>query len=79
MKEHPTAAVPEDTQVDVGTTLSETEPLRPPEDIRVQIAAANKYKYAIWNDQVLVVDPAKKTAVDILHDYILRDYDKQKK
>jgi hypothetical protein len=70
--------VPADTQVDVGTTLPKTELLRPPEDIRVQIAAANKYKYAVWNDQVLVVDPAKKTVVDILHDYILRDYDKQK-
>lgn len=78
MKEHPTVAVPSDTQVDVGTTLPETELLRLPEDMRVQIAAANKYKYAIWNDQVLVVDPAKKTVVDILHDYILRDYDKQK-
>ena len=78
MKEHPTVAVPGDTQVDVGTTLLETELLRPPEDIRVQIVAANKYKYAVWNDQVLVVDPAKKTVVDILHDYILRDYDKQK-
>ena len=78
MKEHPTVAVPADTQVDVGTTLLETELLRPPEDIRVQIVAANKYKYAVWNDQVLVVDPAKKTVVDILHDYILRDYDKQK-
>jgi hypothetical protein len=58
--------------------LPETELMRPPEDIRVQIAVANKYKYAVWNDQVLVVDPAKKTVVDILHDYILRDYDKQK-
>jgi hypothetical protein len=78
MKEHPTVAVPSDTQVDVGTTLPETELLQSPEDMRVQIAAANKYKYAIWNDQVLVVDPAKKTVVDILHDYILRAYDKQK-
>jgi hypothetical protein len=47
MKEHPTVAVPADTQVDVGTTLQETELLRPPEDIRVQIAAANRYKYAV--------------------------------
>jgi hypothetical protein len=78
MKEHPKAAVPADTQVDVGTTLPEIELLRPSEDIKVQIAAANKYKYAVWNDQVLVVDPAKQTVVDILHDYILRDYDKRK-
>ena len=40
------------------------------------IAATNKYKYTIWNDQVLIVDPAKNTVDDILHDYILHDYDK---
>ena len=42
----------------------------------MQIAAANKYKYAVWNNQVLLVNPAKNTVADILHDYILQDYNK---
>jgi CubicO group peptidase (beta-lactamase class C family) len=79
MKEHRMAPLPFDTQVELGTILSEAAELYPlPENIRTQIAAANKYKYTVWHGQVLLVDPAKKTVVDILHDYILRDYDKQK-
>jgi hypothetical protein len=79
MKEHRRPALPVDLHVDVGTKLPETAELYSlPEDVRTQIAAANKYKYTVWNDQVLLVDPAKHTVADILHDYILRDYDKQK-
>ena len=79
MKEHCRPALPVDLHVDVGTKLPETTELYSlPEDVRTQIAGANKYKYTVWNDQVLLVDPAKYTVADILHDYILRDYDKQK-
>ena len=79
MKEHRMAALPFDTKVAVGVELPETSELYPlPEDVRTQIAAANKYKYTVWHDQVLLVDPAKKTVVDILRDYVLRDYDKTK-
>ena len=79
MKEHHTATLPFDTKVEVGTKLPETAEFYPlPDDVRAQITAADKYKYAVWNDQVLLVNPAKNTVADILHDYILRDYDKQK-
>ena len=49
-----------------------------PEDVLTQVAASNKYKYAVWNGQVLLVDRANKTVIDILHGDVLRDYDKPK-
>ena len=74
-KEHHTVPVPADRQIVVGTVLLDPAQLDPaPEDVRAQIPASNNYKYAVWNSQVLLVDPHKQEVVDILHDFILRDY-----
>jgi hypothetical protein len=72
------AALPVDTQVEVGGKLPATVELYPlPDDLLTEIAGASKYKYTVWNDQVLLVDPANMVVTDILHDYILRDYEKK--
>ena len=77
--EHRAVPLPIDTQVEVGRNLPETAELYPvPEAVLTQTGASNKYKYAVWNGQVLLIDPAKKTVVDILHGDVLRDYDKPK-
>lgn len=57
-----------DTQVGVGIKLPESAQLHPPPDsIRAQISAAQKYRYAIWANEVLLVDPTQRTVADILH------------
>lgn len=78
-KEHSTVPLPLGTQVEVGTKLPEATELYPvPDDVRTQIAASSNYEYAVWKHQVLLVDPAKRTVVDILHGDVLSDYDKPK-
>ncbi len=74
-KEGNKPAVALETAVDVGTILPEGSELYPlPENIQTQVAAGRKYKYAVWQKQVLLVDPTNKMVVDILRDYVLRDY-----
>ena len=41
---------------------------------QVVTAAANKYRYAVWHDQVLLVDAQDRTVADILRSYVLGDY-----
>jgi len=72
-------ALPLDIQVEVGGKLPATVELYPlPDDLLTEIAGARKYKYTVWNDQVLLVDPTNMVVADILHDYVLRDYEKKK-
>ncbi len=71
----PATPLPFDTRVEVGTKLPPSAELQPlPDDIRAHISAASKYEFAVWRDQVLLVDPAEKTVADILHGWVLRDY-----
>jgi Protein of unknown function (DUF1236) len=75
LKENRAATLPFDTQIALGGPLPEDARLDPlPDEVRNQIAAANKYRYTVWHDQVLLVDPRSKTVADILHDYVLRDF-----
>ena len=79
MQERRAAALPLDIQVEVGGKLPATVELYPlPDDLLTEIAGARKYKYTVWNDQVLLVDPTNMVVADILHDYVLRDYEKKK-
>jgi hypothetical protein len=74
-KEGRAAALPFDTQITIGGVVPNDARLDPlPEEVRDRIVAANKYRYTMWHDQVLLVDPRSKTVADILHDYVLRDY-----
>lgn len=74
MKESPATPVPVDMQVRIGTKLLDTAQVRPLPDAVRKISAAKNYKCAVWGSQVLLVDPTNMTVVDMLHDYILRDY-----
>ncbi len=68
------AAVPFDLEVGIGTILPDAIEIRPlPKPILDQIPEAKKYNYAVWREQVLLIDPAERRVADILHDYILRD------
>ncbi len=68
------AAVPFDLEVGIGTILPDAIEIRPlPKPILDQIPEAKKYNYAVWREQVLLIDPADRRVADILHDYILRD------
>jgi hypothetical protein len=74
-EQRPTAPLPFDMQIEVGTKLPQSAELHPlPEVIRAQISGASKYRFALWRDQVLLVDPADTTVADILHGFILQDY-----
>ncbi len=75
MRGMPTTSLPSDLQITVGTKLPQSAELHAlPDDVRARIALAGKYKYAIWRNQVLLVDPAESTVADILHGWVLRDY-----
>ncbi len=66
--------VPFDVQVGIGTILPETTEMGAlPAPIAAQIPGSAKYKYAVWHDQVLLIEPTGRRVADILHDYILRD------
>ena len=74
-EQSPTAPLPFDMQVEVGTKLPQSAELHPlPGAIRARILLASKYRFAIWRDHVLLVDPADRSVADILHGFILRDY-----
>ncbi len=73
-EQNPPPKVPFDVQVGIGTILPETAEMGAlPEPLAAQIPASAKYKYAVWHDQVLLIEPASRRVADILHDYILRD------
>jgi hypothetical protein len=56
------ATLPLDMQIAIGGPLPEDAQLDPlPDEVRNQIAGANKYRYTVWHDQVLLVDPHSKT------------------
>jgi hypothetical protein len=65
-REHNTVPVPSDRQIVVGSTLVDPAQLESaPEDVRTLIPASSNYKYAVWNNQVLLVEPNKQVVVDI--------------
>ena len=54
------AALPLEMQVEIGTKLPNSAQVQAlPEAARAQVPAAKNYKFAIWRDQVLLVDPNK--------------------
>ncbi len=74
-KQHSAAVLPFDAQVTVGGLLPDGAPIVSlPDSIRMQIPAATRYEYAVWHDQVLLVDPTNRRIADILHDYVLRNF-----
>jgi hypothetical protein len=75
MTQKPATALPADMQIGIGTKLPQSAELHPlPDAVRARMPAASKYKFAIWGDQVLLVDAAKNTVADILHGFVLREY-----
>ncbi|MBI3704485.1 MAG: DUF1236 domain-containing protein [Rhizobiales bacterium] len=67
MQERSAEPLPTEMRVGVGTKLPQSVQLRPlPDAVRDQIAAAQKYQYAVWAKEVLVIDPAQRMVVDIL-------------
>jgi hypothetical protein len=74
MKAQLPPALPLQMQVEIGTKLPNSPQVQPlPETARVQVPAAEKYKFAVWRDQVLLVDP-NNTVADILHGDVLKEY-----
>ena len=67
MEEKSVPSLSMNMRVGIGTKLPESAELHPlPNAIRAQISAAQKYKYAVWAGEVLLVDPAQRTVSDIL-------------
>jgi hypothetical protein len=68
------AALPLEMQVKIGTKLPDSPQVQAlPEAARSQVPAAKNYKFAIWRDQVLLVDH-NNTVADILHGDVLKEY-----
>lgn len=68
-------ALPLDMQIEIGTKLADSAEVQPlPEAARAQVPAASNYKYALWRDQVLLVDASNNTVADILHGDVLQEY-----
>jgi hypothetical protein len=60
---------PGDWQLNVGSELPGSIELHPlPDNVMIGIPAAKQYRYTMWNNQVVIVDPTNLKVVDIIRD-----------